>query len=85
MHARNRETGAAIVATLERVYGRARVAAEGFDRDASGGIVHENDGSGTEVDWDSSATVERNDQRIYIDAAGDEVVESDVELYEPAQ
>lgn len=82
MRARNRRTGAAIVASLEVVYGRAGLTADGFGRDAEGRITHEHDGSGTEPDWNTSETAERNGQAIYLDAKGEEVAESEVELYE---
>ena len=85
MHARNRKTGARIVATLERISGRAGLTADGFGRDASGGITHEHDGSGTEPDWESAETAERDGEALYLDAEGNEVPESGIELYEAAR
>ena len=82
MRARNRKTGAAIVASLEVVYGRAGLMADGFGRDAEGKVTYEHDGSGTELEWDSCETAERDGGAVYLDAAGDEVPEADVELHE---
>ena len=82
MHARNRKTGAAIVATLESIHGRAGLTADGFGRDAAGVVTHEHDGSGTEPDWNSAETAERDGQAVYIDAEGNELVASEIELYE---
>ena len=85
MQARCRRTGARIVATLERLYGRARLNPDGFSRSPNGGITHEAGGEGTDLDWNSAETVLRNGQQVYIDQEGDEVLAAGVELYGPEE
>ena len=82
MHARNRRTGAPITGTLQRLYARARLLENGFGRGEDGRITHEDEG-GTEFFYDTSETVRTDGERTYLDEDGEQVVESDVELYEP--
>lgn len=82
MHARNRRTGAPITGTLQRLYARARLLEDGFGRDEDGRVTHEDEG-GTEFCYDTSEHVSTGGERTYLDEDGEQVVENDVELYEP--
>lgn len=82
MHARNRRTGAPITGTLQRLYARAKLLEDGFGRAEDGRITHEHEG-GTDFFYDTSETVRTDGERTYVDDDGEQVAESDVELYEP--
>ena len=88
MRARNRRTGKAIVGTLERVYGRSGLLADGFRRTDDGELKHEYDGQGIEILWDcteqnSAALRSSGDTTtVYIDADEEQVLESEIELHE---
>jgi len=80
MHARNRATKAAITGTLEKLYGDARLIADGFGRDSDGRITHEHEG-GTRMFWDTSEQVSADGKRVYLDENDDHVAENDSELH----
>ena len=82
MHARNRRTGAPITGTLQRLYARAKLLENRFGRGEDGRLTHEDEG-GTEFYYDTSEHVSTNGERTYLDDDGEQVVESDIELYEP--
>ncbi|MCY4511636.1 MAG: hypothetical protein OXG35_32425 [Acidobacteria bacterium] len=78
MKARNKHTKAQIVAESVELLGRAAVT--GFERTADGRLVWQTP-DGTDVDWDSAST--RKDEQgrcLLIDADGEVIPESDVEL-----
>lgn len=81
MRARNRVTGSPIVKSVENIQGSCRLVPDAFERDADGSITLDYEG-GTELDWDSGEQATREGEHLYLDAAGEEVLESDVELYE---
>ena len=80
MHARNRRTGAPITGTLEKIYGDAKLIAEGFGRDGDGRITYEHEGW-TRLFWDSSEQVTADGDRIYLDENDEHVAESAIELH----
>lgn len=82
MHARSRKTGAPIVGTLERLDARCNLVPGGFGRDGKGRITHEHEG-GTDFFYDTSEQVRTGDELVYLDEDGEQVAESDIELYEP--
>ena len=61
MHARNRRTGAPIVATLERVYGKTSLIRDGFRKHEDGLLEREIE-SPTEMLWNTSEAI------AYLDA-----------------
>ena len=83
MHARNRRTGTPITGTLQRLYARAKLIEDRFGRRDDGRLTYEDEG-GTEFYYDTSEHVSTNGEKTYLDEDGEQVVESDVELYEPA-
>lgn len=77
MKAINKHTKAEIRGTLEQIYGCAEVLS--FDRDKHGALIWEHGGA-TEMYWDTSETVTRDREALFVDENGDEVIESDIEL-----
>ena len=81
MYARNRRTGSPIEGTHETLTGRADVTPDTYKRNHDNTITHEYDGY-TNVFWHSQLTTERQNEMVYLDADGNEVVASEVELVE---
>ena len=79
MYARNRRTGSPIVGTLETLQASARTLEAGFNRDKAGAIEFNHEGY-TDVYWNSQQTLTRQGETVFVDEAGDEVVESEIEL-----
>ena len=71
-----------IVSTLERLYGACAFSAA--TRQADGTLDLDYDGY-TEIYWDSQHTVHRGGQRVFIDAEGEELLESEVELIDETE
>ena len=82
MHARNRHTKSPIKGTLEDLQGYAKIDPATFERDESGKIAFEHNGT-TEIDWNAQRTRTRRGEPIFIDENGHEVATPDLELYEP--
>ena len=80
MKARNKHTGAEIVAELVDIVGRH--GARDFSRDDKGRLAWESSGDGIVIDWDSASTATDEGGAILIDATGAQVPEADVELFE---
>jgi hypothetical protein len=68
-----------IVATLERLSGRALIAPGSVRREASGGFSFDYEGT-TEIFWDDQRTVVENDERVFLDDEGVEYLESELRL-----
>ena len=77
MQARNKHTQSPILGTLEELSGRAEV--DSFERDEDGKLTYAHSGE-TVVFWEGSDTVVRDGGVVFLDAAGDEVLEADIEL-----
>lgn len=70
-----------IVGTLEHVTGVAGIV--GARRDLNGTLEFDLDYDGnTDINWDSQETVRRKSRRVFVDANGDEVLESNITLVE---
>ena len=85
MKARNIVTGAAIVGTVERVTATAKIEQDGFWRDDDGIIHHGHviTDEGVNVDWDSTDQFVFEGERMFLDADGEQVKESELELFDP--
>ena len=80
MYAINKNNKLPIVSVVERIYGHASLEDDGFERDtASGEIKHSHAGE-TKMFWDTSETVTRNGQVLYIDDEDNEVTAEHIEL-----
>lgn len=67
--------GQEIVSTLEVLHGTCGVT---FERKPDGTVEVDFDGSGTDVDWDSQATVTREGKRVFLDESGNEWTEDQI-------
>jgi hypothetical protein len=72
-------TGTIIVATLERLTGRAIIVPGSVRQDCLGSFEFEYEGS-TEIYWNDQQTVVRDDERVFVDRNGDEFLESELKL-----
>ena len=84
MRARNRNTGAAIIGTLERMTGRGEIVADSFKFDANGRLSADPEPfdwqGGTEIFYDEQSTAKDAQGRsIYLDDNGDECTIDDIE------
>ena len=71
--------GTRIVATLERLTGRALIEPDSARRNLEGSLKFDYEGT-TEILWDEQRTVERGGQRIFLDEEGGEYPENEVRL-----
>jgi hypothetical protein len=69
--------GTVIVGTLEVVHGWAGI--QGSVKCGKRGFEFDHDGE-TRLDWDGQKTVERDGERIFVDADGSEFKESELRL-----
>ena len=82
MQARNKKTGAKIVAIVDQVLGNTGVTNAGFELDEHGRVVIEYDDSGTSLCWDACEAYEENGGCVFLDADKENVRECDIELFE---
>jgi len=71
--------GTLIVATLERLGGRAQIVPGSVRPDPSGGFSFDCSGT-TEIFWDDQRTVVENDERVFLDEEGTEYLENELRL-----
>ena len=76
MYARNRKTGAKIVGAVDQVLGTYGIIQDSFRRNAAGEIEHTDDGSGTQINWDTT------EHYMFQDENWDHVKDADIELIE---
>ena len=81
MNARNKNTGSRITGIYQTVYAQAGIDPGTFSRRADGTLTHE-PGGGSEAYWETADTVMANDEAVYMDERGEQVVASDIELYD---
>ena len=79
MYAINKKTGSPITGTLEQMEATSRTVGDSFKKEANGRLKYEFDGW-TEPYWDTAKTTNNTHGTVFVDAAGDSVDESDVEL-----
>ena len=83
MHAKNKKTGSRITGIYQTVYAQAGIEPGTFTRRADGTLGHEA-GSSSETYWESATTVMHENQPVYIDEQGEQVLASNIELYADA-
>jgi hypothetical protein len=71
--------GTTIVATLERLRGRAMIAPGSARQDPLGGFDFDYEGT-TEIIWEDQTTVKRDEERVFLDAKGSEFLEDELKL-----
>ena len=86
MRARNKVTGAAIVAMVETIPGRTAIEPTSFRRRGND-LEGRDAGCGVEIDWDGIEHASRKGKRLFADERGDMVTEDEIELQneEPAE
>ena len=93
MKARNKDTGAAIIGSVERVIATVKLDPDGFRTDEDGVLQHGEPSDGAEVHWDSREQLRQVDvandplhafegERMFLDENGAHVRESEIELVE---
>ena len=83
MHARNKKTGAAIIAIVDQLLGNTGVTENGFSLDEHGHVMMDYDDSGTDIAWDSCEAYKTEGGCLFLDENKENVHERDVELFEP--
>ena len=71
--------GTLIVATQERLSGRALIVPSSVRAEPTGGFSFDYEGS-TDVFWDDQRTVTQDDERVFLDEEGEEYLESELQL-----
>ena len=71
--------GTLIVATLERLSGRALIVPSSVRAEPTGGFSFDYEGT-TDIFWDDQRTVVENDERVFLDEDGEEHLESELRL-----
>ena len=71
--------GTLVVATLERLSGRALIEPSSIRADPTGGVSFDYEGT-TDVFWDDQRTVTQDDERVFLDEDGEEYLESELRL-----
>ena len=71
--------GTLIVATLERLNGRALIVPSSVRVEPTGGFSFDYEGT-TDIYWDDQRTVVENDERVFVDEEGTEYLESELRL-----
>lgn len=71
--------GTLIVATLERLSGRALIVPSSVRVVPTGGFSFDYEGT-TDIFWDDQRTVVENDERVFVDEEGTEYLESELRL-----
>ena len=71
--------GTLIVATLERLSGRAQIVPGSVRPEPLGGFSFDYSGT-TDIYWDEQRTVVENDERVFVDEEGTEYLESELRL-----
>ena len=71
--------GTLIVATLERLSGRAQIVPGSVRSEPSGGFSFDYSGT-TDIGWDDQRTVVQDDERVFLDEEGTEYLESELRL-----
>ena len=84
MDARNKKTGNRITGIYQRVYAQAGIEPGTFTRGADGTLTHEA-GGGSEAYWETADTVMMESEAVYLDERGEQVLASDIELYDDGE
>ena len=71
--------GTLIVATLERLSGRALIVPSSVRTEPAGGFSFDYEGT-TDIFWDDQRTVTQDDERVFLDEEGEEYLESELHL-----
>lgn len=71
--------GTLIVATLERLSGRALIVPSSVRAEPTGGFSFDYEGT-TEIYWDDQRTVTEDDERVFVDEEGEEFLESKLQI-----
>lgn len=71
--------GNLIIATLERLSGRALIAPGSVRPEPGGGFSFDYEGT-TDIFWDDQRTVTQDDERVFLDEEGTEYLESELQL-----
>jgi len=71
--------GTLIVATLERLSGRALIVPSSIRAEPTGGFSFDYEGT-TDIFWDDQRTVTQDDERVFLDEEGTEYLESELRL-----
>jgi hypothetical protein len=71
--------GTQIVATLERLSGRAQIVPGSVRPEPMGGFSFDYEGT-TEIFWDDQRTVTQDDERVFLDEDGAEYLETELRL-----
>ena len=71
--------GTLIVATLERLSGRALIVPSSVRAEPTGGFSFDYEGT-TDIFWDDQRTVTQDDERVFLDEDGEEHLESELRL-----
>ena len=80
MKARRKANGVAIVGTVETLIGTCKADQESFGIDGNGEMYCLDIGDGTVIDWDSADSKRFEGESMFLDANGDHVKESEIEL-----
>jgi len=73
------QKGTLIVATLERLSGRALIVPSSVRAEPTGGFSFDYEGT-TDIFWDDQRTVTQDDERVFLDEEGEEYLESELRL-----
>ena len=73
------QKGTLIVATLERLSGRALIVPSSVRAEPTGGFSFDYEGT-TDIFWDDQRTVTQDDERVFLDEDGEEHLESELRL-----
>jgi hypothetical protein len=73
------QKGTLIVATLERLSGRALIVPSSVRAEPTGGFSFDYEGT-TDIFWDDQRTVTQDDERVFLDEEGEEYLESALQL-----
>ena len=73
------QKGTLIVATLERLSGRALIVPSSVRTEPAGGFSFDYEGT-TDIFWDDQRTVTQDDERVFLDEEGTEYLESELRL-----
>ena len=83
MEARNRRTGAPIIAIVDQVLGNTGVTDIGFELDEHGRVAVEHDESGTKLCWETCKVYQEKGGHLFLDSNRENIGECDIELFDP--
>ena len=83
MEARNRRTGAPIIAIVDQVLGNTGVTDIGFELDEHGRVAVEHDESGTKLCWETYKVYQEKGGYLFLDSNRENIGECDIELFDP--